>query len=549
MIPGLTSIIIPAFQHAAYLGDAVDSGLAQTAPVEVIVVDDGSTDGTATLLDRYADRIRVVTQPHAGVSAARNAGIEAAHGEFLMFLDADDTIDPRKVEVQLRRMDDDAGWVLCDTRIEELSGRVELASTRYDYAAKRLDGWLEPWLAVANFIPVHAPLIRRTALGDIRFPTEKAPEDWHFWYELAREARCRYTPEILAVYRKRRGGRNTTTPRAKLSRPGVEPPVILNLGCGTPDALSWHPMPGAVNLDKSLGWRFEDGLPDFADRSVDGITVSHALMYVDLAHWPRVMAEFARVLKPGAVVRITEDNTEDQRSRTYLTGWRGSESAVTMTGPAMARKFLEGAGFTVRNVNAMATHHPDRSLLQSQHGEPPDVFYIEGIRECAVLFSPHADDESLFAAFTILRYRPHVVICCPSTGDYGPTDVRAAESREAVTLLGGTGVEQWDCIGIEDMMRDLDARMRPTVVFAPDPQASHPDHRAVAGAAANVFGKRLRRYHTYDDDGKVRHGSPVPFEEAWLDLKRQALACYKTQLAHPRARKFFEQYDLAEYRP
>src|SRR4051812_35714921 len=153
----LTSIIIPTFNHASYVADAIASALAQTAPVEVIVVDDGSTDGTKAALSRFdGPNFRAIFLPkNGGVSAARNAGIEAARGGFLMFLDADDTIEPRKVEIQLAKMDDDAGWVLCDVRIDERSGRSDLASKRYDYAGKRIDGWLEPWLAVANFIPVH----------------------------------------------------------------------------------------------------------------------------------------------------------------------------------------------------------------------------------------------------------------------------------------------------------------------------------------------------------------------------------------------------------
>lgn len=543
----LTSIILPTYNHAAYLPDAIRSALAQTVEVEVIVVDDGSTDDTLIEVSRFLDDERVTWIPrkHEGVSAARNAGIEAAGGEFMMFLDADDTIDPTKVELQSARMDDEAGWVICDTRIEEVGGRVELASERYDYAHKRIDGWIEPWLSVANFIPVHAPLIRRSALGDLRFPTDKAPEDWHFWHALACRARCKYTPAILATYKKRRRGRNSTTPKTQQSRPGVLGPILLNLGCGNPDAASWHPMPGMVNLDKSLGWRFEHGLSVFADGTVEGITVSHALMYVEKPHWPMMFAEFSRVLKPGGVMRITEDDTSHPQSRTYPMGWRGSDPAAILTDPKMMRRALESAGFLVRDVTASTGV---RELMQDQHGGVPHCFYIEGVRECPVLFSPHADDECLFAAFSIIRYRPRVVICFPSSGDYGDTATRTGESREAVAILGGGPVVQWSGEDITAQMRALDAELRPTIVFAPDMDASHPDHRAVAAAAAVVFGSRVRWFHTYNDMGKVRSGEPVPFEPGWTQMKRLALECYRSQLAHQRAKAFFAD-DLAEYTP
>jgi glycosyltransferase involved in cell wall biosynthesis len=550
----MISVIIPSYNHAAYVADAVRSALAQTVPVEVIVIDDGSTDNTQAVLATIPDdRVTCIRTEHRGVAHARNIGIDAAHGEFLMFLDADDTIEPMKGELQLALMDANAGWVLCDTRIEDVSGRVQLASERYDYAHKRLNGWLEPWLAVANFIPVHAPLVRKSALSgfaggiggawQIRFPEDKAPEDWHFWWALAREARCRYTPAILATYKKRRGGRNAT--KAKdYCRPGQPSPLLLNLGCGNPDAASWHTMPGCVNLDKSLGWRFEDGLRDFADASVDGITISHSLMYVERALWPMVMRECARVLKPGGILRITEDNTEHEESRTFRVGWRGSDPAVTMTGPAMARRYMEAAGFTVYDCTAETGSDP---LRQTQHGDAPHCFWIEGIREQCVLFEPHADDAALFAAFSCIRHSPRVVTCFPSSGDYGDTGVRHAETVAAMDILGAGPCEQWDGKDLEIRMRALDARLRPTVVFAPDMDSSHIEHREVAAAAAIVFGARVRWYCTYNAMGKVR-GEPVPFETGWAGLKRKALSCYLTQLAHPRAKAFFD-WDLGEYTP
>jgi len=97
------SVIIPAYNVAPFLREAVHSALAQTFPdIEVIVVDDGSTDGTADKLSDIGDpRLRVLREDHAGSAAARNAGLRLASGEFVAFLDADDRWAPQNLERQL----------------------------------------------------------------------------------------------------------------------------------------------------------------------------------------------------------------------------------------------------------------------------------------------------------------------------------------------------------------------------------------------------------------------------------------------------------------
>ena len=89
--PPLVSVIMPAFNSARFVGQAVQTVLAQTYPqVELIVVNDGSTDETETVLAPYANRIQIINQANQGVSAARNTGIRAAQGQYIAFLDADD---------------------------------------------------------------------------------------------------------------------------------------------------------------------------------------------------------------------------------------------------------------------------------------------------------------------------------------------------------------------------------------------------------------------------------------------------------------------------
>lgn len=99
------SIVIRNFNYEEYVGDAVDSALAQTYPhVEVIVVDDGSTDGSLTRLRGYGDRIRLVAQDNGGEGAAANAGFANAQGEMIIFLDSDDVLMPECVARAVEKM-------------------------------------------------------------------------------------------------------------------------------------------------------------------------------------------------------------------------------------------------------------------------------------------------------------------------------------------------------------------------------------------------------------------------------------------------------------
>ena len=98
------SIIIPVYNTGRYLEPALRSALDQTWPqIEIIVVDDGSTDGSLEVAKRFeGDRLRVISQKNAGSCAARNAGARAATGAYLQFLDHDDLLAPDKIEVQMR---------------------------------------------------------------------------------------------------------------------------------------------------------------------------------------------------------------------------------------------------------------------------------------------------------------------------------------------------------------------------------------------------------------------------------------------------------------
>lgn len=141
----------------------------------------------------------------------------------------------------------------------------------------------------------------------------------------------------------------------------------LNLASGP------HALDGFLNLDLPE-WSFEEGLP-FEDEAIEAITESHGLMYVAETNWPYVFSEFARVLKPGGIIRITEDAADDPASERFG-GWH---DAVTLTSRKFVGKYLRHVGLVVvRGIDQDTTAFVDRSLIQRWHGDEPKVMHVEG---------------------------------------------------------------------------------------------------------------------------------------------------------------------------
>lgn len=127
VVPDLVSVIVPAYNRAHLIGQTIESALAQThTRIEVIVVDDGSSDGTHEVVERFGDPVRCVRQPNAGVAAARNRGFTEARGEFIALLDSDDIWLPWKLEAQVAilRTRPDVGMVWTDMSAIDADGNV-----------------------------------------------------------------------------------------------------------------------------------------------------------------------------------------------------------------------------------------------------------------------------------------------------------------------------------------------------------------------------------------------------------------------------------------
>jgi glycosyltransferase involved in cell wall biosynthesis len=132
----LVSCVVAAFNSARYVEEAIRSVLAQThRPIEVVVVDDGSEDGTPDLAAAFGDPVRVVEQQNAGPAATRNRGVHEARGEFVAFLDADDLWHPEKLARQLARFEARPGLQASIAHVRNFweEGQEELAEHYRDH--------------------------------------------------------------------------------------------------------------------------------------------------------------------------------------------------------------------------------------------------------------------------------------------------------------------------------------------------------------------------------------------------------------------------------
>jgi hypothetical protein len=199
------SVVIPAYNAAATVAEAIDSALAQTLPpFEVIVVDDGSTDSTAKVLARYQDRIRVISQRNGGLSSARNAALRIASGEYVAFLDADDVWMPQMLARTVPFLDADPKCVLVftDLTVVDSNGKTlqsSLVGGRTEAPTlQQLQHELWP-------IMPSAVVMRRAVLDEIggfceEFRTYGYEDVW-CWMRAREHGDFHYVPEHLAVWR------------------------------------------------------------------------------------------------------------------------------------------------------------------------------------------------------------------------------------------------------------------------------------------------------------------------------------------------------------
>ena len=189
------SIIVPVYNVAPYLRDCLESILGQTfVDWECICVDDGSTDGSAAILEEYAaadSRIRVIHQANKGVSAARNVAIDVTRGEWLGFLDADDTIDPGWFEKMIGHAKDDVDIVHADSRYC-FEGRGSSGDGTYRTFLR--DGWSQ------------LNIVRYSIVGTTRYPVGmRLKEDVVFFASIALKTnRIAWVRELGYKYRLRK---------------------------------------------------------------------------------------------------------------------------------------------------------------------------------------------------------------------------------------------------------------------------------------------------------------------------------------------------------
>jgi len=181
----LVTVIIPTYNRAWVLKEAIDSVLAQEfGDLELIVVDDGSTDNTPQILESYAQDLTVIRQPNRGVSAARNRGIVAANGRLISFLDSDDLWLPRKLSSQVNFFNSNPAAVINQTEEIWIRNGVRVnPKTRHHKPSGMI---FEPSLALCLVSP-SAVMMKRSLFDEVGLFDEDLPacEDYDLWLRIS----------------------------------------------------------------------------------------------------------------------------------------------------------------------------------------------------------------------------------------------------------------------------------------------------------------------------------------------------------------------------
>jgi glycosyltransferase involved in cell wall biosynthesis len=217
------SVVIAAYNCGDFILETVSSVINQTFQSwELIIVDDCSSDDTSEIIASLSDnRIRTIRlDKNSGLPATpRNTGIRAAKGEFIAFLDHDDTWSPEKLKVQIDflRKDPETALIGCPLKISSPDRKYNNAKTtpKRKYQA----GYLYDKLLQYNFIACSSVVVRASVFDEVGFfdedPRVSAAEDWDLWLRIARRYKIMFIPQTLGLYRMHGSGLSTETKQIK----------------------------------------------------------------------------------------------------------------------------------------------------------------------------------------------------------------------------------------------------------------------------------------------------------------------------------------------
>lgn len=202
----MVSVIMPAFNTEKYISQAIESVLDQTyQDVELIIVNDGSTDMTEKVIQKYLNRISYIFQTNKGIAAARNIGIRASRGEYIAFLDSDDIWLPEKLKLQVNYLSThlDTDLVYADYATFDNGGILE-ENFAFARQVPRPIGYIFQELLLKCLIFTSTVMLKRkvlekTGLFDERF---LIGEDYDLWLRISAEHKIGYITEVVSKYRR-----------------------------------------------------------------------------------------------------------------------------------------------------------------------------------------------------------------------------------------------------------------------------------------------------------------------------------------------------------
>ncbi len=199
----LVSIIIPCYNNAQYLPTSIECALNQDYPsIEVLVINDGSTDNTSEVVQRYADKgVRLIEHPNCGISASRNAGIMASTGEFVCLLDADDRIDLDLISKRMALFESDrVGIVAGAYRFTDPELNAYPEENQVPPPTYKVDRRTALWAALS---PNCGLLVRKRVFVECGYydPLIKACEDWEMQIRAIQKFEHRFDPVRRSDYR------------------------------------------------------------------------------------------------------------------------------------------------------------------------------------------------------------------------------------------------------------------------------------------------------------------------------------------------------------